>query len=340
MFRSRVRRVERAMLTGNLLTALDGLGVTLWTHRFPGILQSNPNEELPEWRVQVVDMEGVGDPGVLAVCSHLSEPSSPQPTSDDLYYFRPDGRIQWIYSLRPDLLDLTGQHFEPVWRFSHVIPVPSGKRQMLWAGVHHGWRWPGCVLRFDGAGPPVIQFANSGFVERLCRIPTPEGELIAVGGENNAFGRASVAVLAVNDPPSSSPGGGEKRCYFSNSPSGQPRDYILFPSTEMLTALDTPYGQVTQIYATNTSGFIVTIVSARTTSELFMYEFSARTEPDSVMPSGSCSLFHRRLEKEGKLNHTWDVCPDLANPLTIRHWRRVIGWRDEKVPWRAANNER
>ena len=34
LFRPRVRRVERAVLSGNLMTALDGTGESVWTHRF------------------------------------------------------------------------------------------------------------------------------------------------------------------------------------------------------------------------------------------------------------------------------------------------------------------
>ena len=340
LFRSRVRRVERAVLAGNLLTALDGLGGTLWTHRFAGTLRPQVDGDDPAWRVQVLDLEGVGNPGVLAVCSRLMEPSSVQPMSDELFYFEPEGRIRWTHRLRPDLLDFNGQQIEPVWRFSHVIPVPYGKQQTVWAGVRHGWRWPGCVMRFDAAGSASIRFTNSGFVERLCRITRPDGEFIAVSGENNAFDRAFTAVLGINDQPSCSPEGGAKRCHFANAPSGPPRDYILFPTTEMLAAMDTPYGNAQQVYATNDGGFVVDVWAVNNPRAIFLYEFSAQTEPKSVMPSGSCSLFHRRLQQEERLNHSWAACPELANPLTIRHWQPTIGWRDQRVPWQAATDER
>ncbi len=339
LFRPRVRRVERAVLSGNLLTALDGTGGTVWTHRFPGTLQPQTDGDNPGWRVQVLDLEGSGNPGVLAICNYLPEPSASRPMSDELFYFGPEGRIRWTYSLRPDLIDFNGKPIEPVWRFSHLITVPHGNEQTLWAGVQHGWRWPGCVMRFDAAGSPSIQFANSGFVERLCRLMRPDGEFIAVSGESNAFDRACVAVLGINDPPSRSPEGGAKRCTFANAPSGSPRDYILFPTTEMVAAMDAPYGNANQAYATNDGGLVVEVWAARNPTTLFLYEFSAATEPKSVMPSGSCPLFHRRLEQEKRLNHSWAACPELANPFTIRHWRPATGWRDERVPWRAATGE-
>ena len=65
-------RPERAILSGNLLTALDGLGRTLWTHRFSGRLQQFSDVEM-RWRVQVVDFKGDGYPSVVVACSFLAE---------------------------------------------------------------------------------------------------------------------------------------------------------------------------------------------------------------------------------------------------------------------------
>ena len=290
LFHSRVGRTERAVLSGNLLTAMDGLGGTLWTHRFAGTLQPQTDDDNTAWRVQVLDLEATGNPGVLTVCSRLPEPSALQPVSDELFYFGPEGRIRWTHSLRPGLLDFDGQPLEPVWRFSHVIPVPWGKQQTIWAGVHHGWRWPGCVMRFDAVGSPSVQFANSGFVERLCRMTRPDGEFIAVSGENNAFDRAFVAVIGIHDPPSSSPAGGAKRCYFANAPPGSPRDYTLFPTTEMLIAEDAPYGQALQMYPTNDGGFVAEVRAAYNQRALFLYEFSARTRCVSCRGQGPILL--------------------------------------------------
>jgi len=71
IFGTRQPRVERAVFTGNLLTALDGLGRPIWTHRFSGVLREPNAEDLP-WRVQVIDLEGSGRPGAMVVCTHVS----------------------------------------------------------------------------------------------------------------------------------------------------------------------------------------------------------------------------------------------------------------------------
>jgi hypothetical protein len=220
-----------------------------------------------------------------------------------------------------------------------VLAVPSGKRPVLWVAIHHGWRWPGCVMRVDASGTASVQFANCGYVETLCRVTRPDGEFVAVAGENNAFDRSFVVVLGANDPPACSPSGGPARYRFANGPAGTPRDYVLFPTTEMLAATDAPYGHVLQLYPTNDGGFVVW-VQAGGNMAVLLYEFSGAADPRNVSAAGSNEAVHRRLEAEGKLHHAWARCPEMHAPLTIRHWRRGSGWQDKQVPSRGATDRR
>ncbi|MBS1855502.1 MAG: hypothetical protein JST11_09075 [Acidobacteria bacterium] len=331
-------RIERAVLTGDLLTALDGLGKPIWEHRFSGPLQEPKAEDLP-WRVQILDLEGAGNPGVVVVCSHTS-PGFPAPTHDDLVYFAPDGQIRWTIPCRPDLLDAGGKPFEPEWQISHVLAVPAGKRQDLWVAARHFWAWPGCVMRIDPKGRTAIQFANAGHVEWLCLLPSPRDHRIAVAGENNAYESSCAAVLGLHDPPSSSAPGGRPTRRFANGPAGAVRDYILFPTTEMLTAGDSPYGHAFRVNRTATASIIIEIQASSSGVATLLYEFSPSIAPLNVMPSGSCAPVHNRLQRGGKLHHSWADCPELRKPLTIRHWKPATGWRDEPVPWRGIGSIR
>jgi len=337
IFGIRKPRVERAVLAGSLLTALDGLNNPIWTHRFAGDLEEPNAADLP-WRVQVIDLEGGGSPGVLAVCSQAAQTSPMRAGTDEICYFAPNGRVKWTLPCRPNLLDPDGKQFTPSWVCSRLIAVPSGKRQNLWVGIHHGWRWPGCVMRVDASGAASVQFANSGYVETLCRVSGPDGEFVAVAGENNAFDRSFAAVLGVNDPPSCSPAGGPARYRFANAPAGTPRDYVLFPTTEMVAAIDGPYGHAQFLRPTSDGGFVVWVGAGPDQTQL-LYELSSTAEPRNVSAAGSNPAVHRRLEAEGKLHHTWAACPEMHAPLTLRHWRRGSGWQDQPIPWRGATDK-
>jgi len=123
IFGTRKPRVERAVLTGSLLTTLDGLGSPIWTHRFAGELEEPSAADLA-WRLQIVDLEGDGSPGVLAVCSRITQATPLRTGIDELFYFGSDGHIKWTLPLRPDLLDFDGKQFEPTWICSRVVAVP------------------------------------------------------------------------------------------------------------------------------------------------------------------------------------------------------------------------
>jgi hypothetical protein len=93
IFGTRKPRVERAVLMGGLLTALDGLGRPIWEHRFLGDLQ--PRTDDLSWRVQVIDLEGSGSPSVLVVCSRVAQGTTEQTGIDELTCFTPDGHVKW-----------------------------------------------------------------------------------------------------------------------------------------------------------------------------------------------------------------------------------------------------
>ncbi|MDE3166225.1 MAG: hypothetical protein KGN36_10490 [Acidobacteriota bacterium] len=332
-FTRRRPRIEHAVLTGSLLTALDGLGRTIWEHRFSGeLVEGNPADGA--WQVQVLDLEGAGEPGVVVTCNR-STPGFPGATHSELAYVGSEGRVRWTLPCRPDLLDIEGRPFEPEWVISHVLAVPAGKQVELWVAAKHLRAWPGCILRVDPHGRSSVQLANAGHVEWLCLLPGPGDRRVAVCGENNAYERSFGAVVGVDDPPSSSAPGGRPERRFANGPTGTVRDYILFPTTEMLIAEDSPYGDTIRAASTRAATVLFEVrANSSLVAELF-YEFSSSVVPLSVTPSGGCGQVHNRLEREGKLDHSWAQCPELRKPLTIRHWKPTTGWREELVPWRG-----
>ena len=114
---------ERAVLTGDLVTVLDGFNRTLWTYRFP--LRPHQTGAPDMWRIQLLDLEGSGRSGVLVTCNFNVDGSEGAPGAGEMLYFGPDGQVKWTLPCRPDLLDFKGQPFENSWNYSHVVTTPS-----------------------------------------------------------------------------------------------------------------------------------------------------------------------------------------------------------------------
>jgi hypothetical protein len=43
--------------------------------------------------------------------------------------------------------------------------------------------------------------------------------------------------------------------------------------------------------------------------------------------------WHRRLEQEGRLAHSAELCPERQG-LEIQHWTRLTGWTSVRIPVR------
>jgi hypothetical protein len=48
-------------------------------------------------------------------------------------------------------------------------------------------------------------------------------------------------------------------------------------------------------------------------------------------------MLHRRLEKEGKLDHTLENCPERLHPRPIKMWTPAEGWSEIRLEPTAAD---
>lgn len=321
---------EQAVLTGNLLTVLDGLGRAMWTYRFQPI-PNPPRAPTERWPIQVVDLEGGGDPGVLVTCNYSENAASP---TSEFYYFSGDGKLKWKRPCTPDLLDYKGQPFEKSWSVSHVVTVPSSKGHSVWASFKHGWRFAGGILQLNAKGDSHAQFANGGHLDRLCHWNRDDRDWIAFCGTSNAYAAGCAGVLEAGDPPSSPPRGGLERYRCANSPNALPRAYVLFPTPELARAARIPYTTATHI-TSHESGLLVEV--SVYDGAYLGYQLTRLLEPDVVWWSGSYPLRHQQSEQQGALRHPFANCPEMKRPLTLRRFEQATGWRDREIAWRLSS---
>ncbi len=317
---------SRAVLTGKLLTVMDPLGRTLWTHEFPLGQRIEPEP----WQVQVLDLHGTGRPGVLVVCNFVTDGGGREPGKGEIFYFGSDGSIQWRLPCQPNILDCDGRSFESDWNCSHLIVTRQDGEYVIWAGVRHGIRFPGVILRVDSRGESRIHVANAGNIDRLNSFNINGKEFIVFDGVNNAFDRPCVGLVGTDDPPSVSPPGGSRLYQFVGGPTGELRSYVLFPTTEFDLAMNSPYARPGAVEVPQGS-ISLEVGYQRYTLQ---YVLSDTLEPRFVSPSGSYSFGHRHFEEQGILKHSWTNCPELKHPLKLRRFDPTGGWRDEEIPWR------
>jgi len=318
--------IASAIFADNRLIVFDRKTRVLWAHEFQKPLPRFTADEL-NWRLRLIDLNGIGDRGVLLTIQFLNASNLGQ-----LLYFSSEGKIEWMLELRPNLRKLTGETFEDAWAITHLITIPESVGQAIYISMANHAGWGGCILRVDGKGSPIIWFTNAGHVERLCLVGVPDDRLIVACGENNDFDCAFVALLGVDDPPSCSIPGNRTVYRLANASGDVPRKYVLFPQTELIVARQSPYGHARHIR--HYPGRIIVEVETSGDGGAFLYHFNEYLEPMYVFPSGSHEGFHKSLEAAGAIGHPWLQCPEMRKPLVLKVWTRNFGWQEQEIPWR------
>jgi len=333
VFRPRTAVPVRAGLVGNTLYAWDESGRELWKHSFSETIRDRRPDNgmlaFPDRQVQITDLHGDGSKQVILVAG-LGEGTG-QPTRDELYCFSSSGKLLWQY--RPDVaVTFGGTRFAGPWYLMDMLVAPNGRQKVIWLALAH-WNWmPGAVLALDPQGGASVRFVNAGHIYALCRVSNGGRNYILAGGVNNEYASAALAVFTEDAVPSSSPQSRGSRFDTLDGPKGQPHRYFLLPPSELTMASDKPYNMVDRIDETNDEFLVQTNEITGQEHATAIYRFSKRIEPLDVAFDDSWAARHRRLQKEGKLSHDLDDCPQLSRVTAVRQWDRESAWTTLNVP--------
>jgi len=320
-------------LAASKLTAYGEDRRPLWSHQFPQPVREFSGDELAR-RVRLVDLDGDGRPEILAA-TRLTESL----WRDQLWCFSSSGKLLWQYSPEMTLRSASRQYTGP-WHFKDVVVGGSGEEKFTWVAVgHHTW-WPSFIVRLEAAGRAVIQFEHSGSLFVLEHHQTPEGGYLLAGGLNNEYDSAILAVLKDDQAPAASPQPPGSRFRSEQPPAGGPYRYFLLPPTELHALVSpAPYNQTKVIHSASDGVQVWTDEENRGPLTLTaVYEFSAGLDPKGFTLGSGYRKVHLRLEREGKLHHTIEQCPERRGPKELRRWTPIEGWSDILVP--AATRER
>jgi hypothetical protein len=87
------------------------------------------------------------------------------------------------------------------------------------------------------------------------------------------------------------------------------------PRSELNAASDLPYNNVSNM---NLRPHGVTIQTAEMEAASQFFELSEEFKPERVIYSSDYPEFHRRYEIEGRIAHSFVLCPESRNPAIVR----------------------
>jgi hypothetical protein len=299
--------VARVSIHRGQLVAEDKAGARLWSYALDAI-----EPVLAAHKPFVaVDLDQDGRPEVVVALRHLDANRQPAET---LLCFSSSGRIRWKVRLNDELQFGEGT-FGPPWRAEDlsVITTPTGPR--IAVAVHHDVWWPSFIATLDAAGRVDNRFIHDGWLTRL--ESTADGRTLIAGGFNNDRDAPVLAFLPSNQLNGHGPRPADLRYRCLNCAGPEPAKYFTFPRTEINRALGlTPLDDHLIVHGDGSVIFRVGQDRYHGNVEA-VYELSTDGAVRHASVSDDYWTAHRALEREGRIAHSADDCPERTG-LPVR----------------------
>ena len=187
-------------------------------------------------------------------------------------------------------------------------------------------------MRISASGMSELVYVNSGAIYQLQSIRNRTGSYILTAAVNNEYRQAAMAVLSTSAPPSTSPqtGWSEFQC-IAGCPPATPYRYFLMPHSEVGIASGAPYNEARYIHL-RPGGITVDVRETSLEMQRSLYDFSNDFKPERAAYCSGYRAIHERFEKEGRLHHRYEDCPERKTEATLRACDDLGNWRTEKIP--------
>jgi hypothetical protein len=319
---------SQATFSGRQLLAWNN-GKVIWSYDFRQPLRQVKEGEAGG-NIQIRRLLDGNEEQVLAQVPLLVVDQG-DPSTDALYCFTGRGKLLWQKSF-DDRVQFAGEDCGPRWDTSALLVTGTGLNRSIWCSTRSFPTSASILFRFDAKGNSIRYFVNYGHIRSLTELHTSKGSFLLVGGINNEYSSAMLAVLKETEPSGHSPQTGSLSA-CNGCPSGEPYRYFVFPRSEVSRARGVPYNGV---YSAMVAGAGIQVwvseINASDPPDWSMYELDDDFVPQSVRFSDHYQETHRLLSAEGKIKHSFEVCPERLKPITVRMWSPEQGWKDFPLP--------
>jgi len=330
------RLPTRVVFTSRTLQAWDDANRLLWEYRFEQSFANtsaagslDPTTGRP-FSLDVVnrsalyDLFGDGRREILAITVFPRGDSATDTNRQVLWCFDSTGKVLWSYEPQT-VLKFGNRTYGPPWVIRQTIVSDEAGRKTIWATLVEPIWGKSFVARLDAGGHDTVQFVHSG------EIHSPQGAMLWIGGFNDEYDTASVAIMRDTQQFAVSPQtpGSHYACVGCGL--GDPYAYFVLPRYDLSRILHNPNNKV---YAITSDANAVIVKQAEISeSDQILYDFSNDSSPRPVRVNYSASFWpnHLELERQGKVTHSLEECPDRAHPPPVRVYQNG-GWREVEVP--------
>ena len=210
------------------LAVFDSGGAMLFEHPFGFAVPSSTSSDTVRAGdgsppVLIADIDGDGRNEVLVKTNAVER------ANRRLHCLEADGRTRFVHQPTGTRRFGDDEYAEP-WVVHRVFVTrgPSGSRR-LWVVFTHNLWFPSVLQELDPHGAVRQEYWSNGFIELVAETSWNGRPVVLVGGTNNDFRAASLAVFPPDGVTGSAPAA--RPAYACrNCPAGGPEEFFLFPS--------------------------------------------------------------------------------------------------------------
>lgn len=304
---------------GRTIEGIGRNGAVVWSYSFDADVvapRSQPSRFL--------DLEGDGETEII-VPVHPAAFGTQTSVSDAIYCFTRSGELKWKFA--PDYsLSFGADRFTAPWEIQDITVSHGGPARRIWiAFAHHTW-WPGFVVELGASGQGRVVYAQAGRIFTVSHWPTPSGNFLAVGGAVNELRQATLVLVPDTGAVASYPMKDSKPpC--AECPAGDPRRVLLFRPSEPSEANHErfPYLSAVRPVGPTLKGTISEGGGA--TVLMLNSDFSI----ESLQFSDRYWAAHELYERQGRIDHSAEECPEHQRWREIDEWTPEAGWSRHRV---------
>ena len=269
-------------------------------------------------------------PAVYVITSHRSRRTDEVIESGELMELSVQGERRRSF-LFDDQLTFNGKRFSAPWAVtSFAVDDREDGRRIAVAAHHYTWD-PSVVTVLDDRWQRRGTFVHAGWVESVRWLPSNR---LLIGGFSQAHNGGMLGLLDADgvDGQGPEPPGTQ---YYCESCGGtdRPIRMVVLPRTELNRVTGSRFNRA---IVELTADRIVARTIEMPGSDLHgavdvLYEFTHALDLISANFSNHYREQHRVLALEGKLDHSFEQCPDRDGPREILEWTPRSGWKTRKL---------
>lgn len=308
----------RVDVTPTGISLADASGVSRMIHSFaPGI-----SVLVHGWPPHVGDVDADGVPDVIVGVSFYQDPTGRSARSGELLNLSTRGDVRWRFAFDDVLTFGDGARPGP-WALAdwHLGPAGAGARFAV-AAHDYIW-WAAMVAVLDRDGRRLSTFVNPGWIESVLWVGD---DRLAIGGFNNLRDEAMFALLDANDAAGQAPGSEGTVFACASCPSTPPLFYATFARSELNRVTAAPFNRAGVELLNDRVSVTTTEAEGAATGATAIYEFDRDLRFVRARYSERYWDEHGRLEREGRIAHAREACPERDGPGAIHVWKAGEGW--------------